>query len=680
MTLHNAPARLESDLPAIGLAAPSRTFKRTGTLPEELTNAPQWICWHYVSKGDEKPAKVPCTPKGGPLREWQKNSAQWLTYERAVKCYMANPALSGIGFVLTPDLGIVGVDMDHAMNLQTGEVAQWAIDHIRDFDSYTETSPSGAGFRMFALGTLPDGCPKKTGSREIYNGGRWLTVTGNTWNDAPIVARPDAIVRYISAMTRSKDASPSTIAPAAARHVEATPKIVSDLRSALAHLRADDRALWIKIGHCLHELGDVGRGLWLDWSQTSSAWHPSDAQKWVGFAADNAGYRGVFTAAQSAGWINPGSGTPNTPTCLQVAEPAPLRAVEVGDLRTATITPPQFVVGAILPRGHVIILGGHGGGGKTTLAATIAAHVAPGTPWAGLDVVQGRVLFVTLEDPAELVRWRLRAICDAYGLDAFAVARSLVIFDGTESDACALACEVFANGRTTVEPTASMRQLRDAANGADLIVIDNASDAFDGNENDRRQVRTFVRALAKIGRDNNAAVLLLAHIDKAAARYGSQGNSYSGSTAWHNSARSRLALVDSDGAIELRHEKANLCRKIDPIRLRFNDKGVMIPADASAAHGADDMLLLHCLHAAILRGDIIGTARVGAGTALAHARTLPHFPDGLKSSPRFWGALGRLEASGAIVREEYTNANRKVRQRWAIAPNAPNAPNTGLAQ
>jgi KaiC/GvpD/RAD55 family RecA-like ATPase len=359
------------------------------------------------------------------------------------------------------------------------------------------------------------------------------------------------------------------------------------------------------------------------------------------------------------------------------ADPAPLRAVEVGDLKTATITPPKFVVDSIAPRGHVTLLGGHGGSGKSLLALAIAAHVAAGTAWASLKTAQGRVWFVSLEDPAELVRWRLRAICADYGLDRFAVARSLVIFDGTESDACALASEVFADGRTILEPSASLRQLREAAAGVALIVIDNASDAFDGNENDRRQVRTFVRLLAKVARDNDAAVILLAHIDKQAARYGSQGNSYSGSTAWHNSARSRLALVDSDGAIELRHEKANLCRKIDPIRLRFNDKGVMIPADASAAHGADDMLLLHCLHAAILRGDIIGTARVGAGTALAHARTLPHFPDGLKSSPRFWGALGRLEASGAIVREEYTNANRKVRQRWAIAPNAPN---TGLAQ
>lgn len=347
------------------------------------------------------------------------------------------------------------------------------------------------------------------------------------------------------------------------------------------------------------------------------------------------------------------------------ADPAPLREVEVGDLQTATITPPQYVVAPIVPRAHVTLLGGHGGSGKSTLALAIAAHVSSGMAWAGLSVAQGRVLFVSLEDPAELVRWRLRAICEAYRLDAHTVARSLVIFDGTESDACALAVEVFTDGRTILEPSASMRQLRDAAAGAVLIVVDNASDAFDGSENDRRQVRTFVRALAKIGRDNAAGVVLLAHIDKQAAKYGSAGNSYSGSTAWHNSARSRLALVDADGALELRHEKANLCRKIDPIRLRFTDAGVLMPSAASA-HGADDMLLRHCLQAAILRGDVISTARTGPTSTHAHARTLVGFPDALKAPARFWAALGRLEASGALAREDYTNADWKRRQRWAV--------------
>lgn len=371
---------------------------------------------------------------------------------------------------------------------------------------------------------------------------------------------------------------------------------------------------------------------------------------------DGANERNLSRLERAAQRLRP---TPATDT-------PPLRAVEVGDLRTATAEPPSFVVEPIIPRGEVTLFGGHGGSGKSALALVIAAHVAAGVPWAGLSVAQGRVLFVTLEDPAGRVVWRLRAICEAYGLPMHAVARGLVIFDGADdAEDCALARESTASGRALLESTAAMDQIRVAADGAALVVIDNASDAFDGNENDRRQVRAFVRRLASIARQHGAGLLLLAHVDKQAARFGSQGNSYSGSTAWHNSARSRLALVDADGTLELRHEKANFSAKADAVALRF-DGAVPLPTAAGAASGADDLLLRHCLHAAILRGDVVSTARTGPSSTFVHARTLAGFPPALKAPARFWAALGRLEASGAIEREGYVNAGWKRRQKWAI--------------
>lgn len=47
------------------------------------------------------------------------------------------------------------------------------------------------------------------------------------------------------------------------------PETVQHLRSALMSMRADDYELWIKCGMALKSLGDVGRGLWLEWSLTS---------------------------------------------------------------------------------------------------------------------------------------------------------------------------------------------------------------------------------------------------------------------------------------------------------------------------------------------------------------------------------------------------------------------------
>lgn len=47
------------------------------------------------------------------------------------------------------------------------------------------------------------------------------------------------------------------------------PETIQHLRSALMSMRADDYDLWIKCGMALKSLGDVGRGLWLEWSLTS---------------------------------------------------------------------------------------------------------------------------------------------------------------------------------------------------------------------------------------------------------------------------------------------------------------------------------------------------------------------------------------------------------------------------
>jgi len=82
----------------------------------------------------------------------------------------------------------------------------------------------------------------------------------------------------------------------------------TDLRSALNHLRSDDRDLWVAVGHALKELGDIGRELWLTWSQTSDKYDPADAAaKWTSFKPNQTGYESVFAKAQAAGWLNPRS-------------------------------------------------------------------------------------------------------------------------------------------------------------------------------------------------------------------------------------------------------------------------------------------------------------------------------------------------------------------------------------
>lgn len=338
--------------------------------------------------------------------------------------------------------------------------------------------------------------------------------------------------------------------------------------------------------------------------------------------------------------------------------------------------PPAFLVEGLIPVGHVTLLGAHGGAGKSQLALTIAAHCATGSNWAGRQVARRRAVFVSLEDDGPLILFRLQRIVETYELDAELVEQGLTILDGSGGQA-ALATEGCVSGSRQITPTASMEEMRKLVRDAGLIVIDNASDAFDGGENDRRQVRGFMRMLAQIARENNAAVLLLAHIDKAAARFGPGGNSYSGSTAWHNSARSRLAIIETQRGMALCQEKLNVGRAAAAIKLAWSEGGVLIPSctgpddngegrrDAEAA--TDDARVLAAMDAAIAAGVSVPTARTGSATTLGLLRTFPELGKSYNSRPerdRFWGAISRLEKAGKIMLEAYRDAHRHDRKRW----------------
>jgi len=406
----------------------------------------------------------------------------------------------------------------------------------------------------------------------------------------------------------------------------------------------------------------------------------------------------LFDATQRAGYATPdadrrkiaegvraGMASPRTDGLPAAANDAPkgghLVEVALADVMQAKPAPPRFVITPIIPRNVATLLGGHGGLGKSMLGLTLCAHVGAGRGWGPFAVEQGRAVFVSLEDPGELVRYRLRCIIDEYQLPAHEVLANLRVFDGADVEA-EMVDESSTAGVSRLVERPMFREVSSAAAGARLLVIDNASDAYGANDSARRLVRSFMRKLALIGRANDGGVVLLAHVDKNAAKFGAQGNSYSGSTAWHNSARSRLALVEENGSIELRHEKANLSRRADPLTLTMADHGVLIPVAASviAAEQANAAVLLAQADGdavlALLRVAVNGTG-AGVPTATTGPRTswsvlslIPGAPPWLKDKRgkrRLEAALMALELSGGIVRETQRSESRHTVQRWAIA-------------
>ena len=156
------------------------------SVPDDLKEFPQWVLWKYVTR-DGRTTKVPYQINGKLAST--SDPATWAAYEDVLNAYQRHPEhWSGIGFVFTPEDPYCGIDLDNCLD-DTGAVKAWAAPILYDFaDTYFEVSPSGHGVKLWAKAKLPGaGRSKKNadGGIEIYDRGRYFTVTGNALNGAP---------------------------------------------------------------------------------------------------------------------------------------------------------------------------------------------------------------------------------------------------------------------------------------------------------------------------------------------------------------------------------------------------------------------------------------------------------------------------------------------------------------
>lgn len=141
-------------------------------IPKELKKIDTWVCWFW--KWDNKKwTKPPCNPDGININHLQSS----LTFKDCYKAYKNDPNIAGIGFSLRKDDKFCGIDFDDCLKKgKPNKRLKQALKHLER--SYIERSPGGQGIRVFGVGK-----PKTRGSSgareiEIYNSGRYLTITG----------------------------------------------------------------------------------------------------------------------------------------------------------------------------------------------------------------------------------------------------------------------------------------------------------------------------------------------------------------------------------------------------------------------------------------------------------------------------------------------------------------------
>jgi putative DNA primase/helicase len=145
--------------------------------PSKLRKLPQWVVWRYEQKeGRDRKDKVPYKSNDTRVHADTTRPDTWSSFTEAVYAYEHEEDIAGIGFVLKKENGVVGIDLDHCRDLETGELEAWARQALDHLDTYCEVSPSGSGVHAFVYGDIPKAL--KRDGYEFYCEGRFLTVTG----------------------------------------------------------------------------------------------------------------------------------------------------------------------------------------------------------------------------------------------------------------------------------------------------------------------------------------------------------------------------------------------------------------------------------------------------------------------------------------------------------------------
>lgn len=584
---------------------------REKNIPTFLKEFPHWLVWRYERNENDrrkKPRKMPYYPSGGRRRGElgsEQDVAQLADFDTAIQAARRG-GYDGVGLAILPEQDITVLDLDDCIDAD-GVYSEFANELI-EHGSYIERSPSGRGLRAVYTGALIINEKRNfhiaNGERvEVYCGKAYTTFTGNKLpsvrvddvtplprvirrklvrgmgdSSGPIGAGPGDAV---SGDEGSGDDALLSMNAAQIPNMSAA-QCLRVLNGLPDHWGSEGEGTWYRVAAAVHmqfDGSEEGYEVLDQWSKGRGGYDAGgNRARWdAGFS--HARGKQTVTSMRNLVFEARDAGAKFKKSTLEswgLARAAEERAAEdeielPGDTLSAAVAAAwnpvdisgwgeesrpegaRALVRNWLYEGSVALFSSHGGGGKSYVMLTFAALAASGGEWFGEKMQQGGVLFVNGEDPIAEVRHRLWGICAAYGLAMADLAGQLDIVDVTSVLHKALYTAGSDFGKT--EFTKQYARLKHLVESGKYryLVLDNLSKFYMANENARPMVDEFISALAAIAAAHGVGVVLVGHDSKLSAA----GQGYSGSTAWHNSARARWALTVKDGNRDLVVEKNN---------------------------------------------------------------------------------------------------------------------------
>jgi hypothetical protein len=143
------------------------------------------MTWGYVRNG-KKWDKPPRHARKGHICSVTAPE-NWGAFDQAVAT--ANRlSLAGVGYSLSEDDNLTGLDIDHCRDPVTQTFSPLATKVLAFAETYAEISPGGDGLRLFAKGKIAGAIKNDDVGIEVYGRNRYLTVTG-----FQVAGTPDAI-------------------------------------------------------------------------------------------------------------------------------------------------------------------------------------------------------------------------------------------------------------------------------------------------------------------------------------------------------------------------------------------------------------------------------------------------------------------------------------------------------
>lgn len=186
-------------------------------LPDAMRVLPQWLLFKLEQReGEKKPRKVPYYVSGKRRTGTQGDAADraaLVSFDAALQRLGGAMHFAGLGFAFLPGDGLVGIDLDAAIDAD-GVVSERCSQIVARCASYTERSISGRGVHVIVAGETQTFKSNAIGV-EVFCGSQYFTCTGAHWAGAPghVVPIGEPVLQELRAMVEAAKEGARTVPP-----------------------------------------------------------------------------------------------------------------------------------------------------------------------------------------------------------------------------------------------------------------------------------------------------------------------------------------------------------------------------------------------------------------------------------------------------------------------------------